>query len=532
VLLIACTNLANLVLSRGASRRHEFAVRRALGAGRARLIREQLVEGAAIALSGGALGVVVTDRLMTLVATVVRDTFPGIPHLAAFQPTLSIEVLIAAGGFALLAFLVSSLVPAVQLTRVSDRAVLSSDTGAGALPRWRGRSNLIALQVAASVCLYLVTALGVTLLTTEFSVTERPGLGRAAVVEVPFHDQQRDEGRIRSIADRVVDDLRRAPGVTMSAVGSIQDRMDHVALTLPGAVSRPGVPTGESTYLSVATPELLRVTGVPIVQGREFTDRDGAGSPPVIIVSRGLAGKLFGTADPIGRHVIATSPVWLPGESTTFTVVGVVADQVSDTSYDRINRVSYVPFAQRFTSELAFFATGPGDDLGPIVGHLRSAIQRADPDIAVGFAGRADRAGMRWMVAAGARLATIMSGSLATIAIVLAMAGLFGVLSHVVSRRTRELGVRIALGADRGRIVRLILKDGFRPVVEGLCIGLGAAALIRISLRALFEEPITAFDPIAFALGAGPIVIAAAIACYLPARRAAKVDPNVALRDV
>jgi putative ABC transport system permease protein len=527
VLLVACTNLANLVLSRGASRRHEFAVRRALGAPRARLIRQQLLEGAMVAAAGGVAAVWLASQIMTRLSEFVRETFTLTPFVSAFEPRLAPEVLAAAGGFALLSFLVSSLVPALQLTRISDRTVLASDTGAGAAPRWRGRSNLIALQVSASVCMFLLTALGVTLLSTEVMVTMRPGLEQVAVAHVPFGIQQRDEARVRHTIARIREELRRAPEVIAVSVGSMADRSVHVHLATP---QRPFDARGtvfESTWLSVATPNLFAVAGPPVVLGRSFTDRDVAGAPAVVILSRGLAGKVLGPGDPTGKSILARATGG--GAVRTLTVVGITPDE--DRGDGRVDRVAFVPYAQHFSADLAIYARGSGSDVQSIAMLLRAAIQRVDPDIAVTFAGRADRTG-RWLQVVGVGLVTTLAGSLAAITLVLSMAGLFGVLSHVVSKRTRELGVRIALGADRRRITRLILKDGFRPVLEGLFIGLGAAVVLRIALQPAFTKAITPFDPIAFVMGAVPILIAAAIACYLPARRASRVEPNVVLKSL
>jgi putative ABC transport system permease protein len=256
----------------------------------------------------------------------------------------------------------------------------------------------------------------------------------------------------------------------------------------------------------------------------------------VAVIDESLARKLFGRVDAAGEALVLSRRVDRAAMYLRepvierVTVVGVVADAPNGRGQDDHN--VYVPFLQQFDPNVSIVARGAGRDVGPLVASMQRVLRAADPDLAIGFAGPASLA-MRSGPAVVLGAMTVVAFSLATIALVLSMAGLYGVLSHVVSRRTRELGLRIALGADRMRIVRLVLKDGFRPVAEGAAIGFGSAAFIRWWLAPQFSTvPIAAIDPVSIVLGIGPLVIAATIACYLPARRAASVDPNVALRDL
>jgi putative ABC transport system permease protein len=543
VLLIACTNVANLVLSRGVSRRNEMAVRRAMGASRWQLIREQLVEGSVVACAGALGGILLTHALIASVQAAIEVSFGEWSELrvdARVEPAVLVAVAVAA----LLALIVSSLVPALQLTKTKNvRTALTSDTPAAALPRWRGRSNLIALQVAASVGLFLIAALfvrGIISLQVEES---RLRLDRVALASVPFSLQQDDELTTRAKIDRVLTTLEATPGVEAVAVTSVIDALRGRGTLFDIVVNpldKPYVPKlseGVSVTTAVATRRLFEVLGRTVRYGRTFDDRDDAGAPLVAVVDESLAKKVTGTADAAGREVWIRRS-WFDRAGAFIrepkidrvTIAGVLADVPNNRGRD--DDVLYLPFSQQFDPNVSILVQSDSTDVATLTNALRTAIREADPDVAIGYAGRADVV-MRFGPAVILGLLTIGAFGLATVALVLSMAGLYGVLSHVVARRTRELGVRMALGAGAGSIVRLIMRDGLRPVLEGAFIGLGSAAMIRLWLQPYFSTmTVTAVDPLAFLIGLGPLVVAAAIACYVPARRAAKVDPNVALREL
>jgi putative ABC transport system permease protein len=543
VLLIACTNVANLVLSRGVSRRHEMAVRRAMGASRWQLIREQLVEGSVVAAAGAIGGIVVTQALIAWVQAAIAASFGEWSELrvdARVEPAVLVAVAVAA----LLCLIVSSLVPALQLTKSKTvRTALASDTPAAALPRWRGRSNLIALQVAASVGLFLIAALfvrGIISLQVEES---RLRLDRVALASVPFSLQQDDELTTRAKIDRILTTMSATPGVDVIAVTSVIDGLRgrgtlfDMILNPVDQPYEPKVSEGAAATSAVATSRLFDVLGRTLRYGRAFNDRDDAGAPLVVVVDESLARKVAGVADATGREVLLRRR-WVDRAGSFIrepvtdrvTIVGVLADVPNNRGKD--DDVLYLPFSQQFDPNVSILVRGESTDVATLTGTLRDAIREADPDVAIGYAGRADVV-MRFGPAVILGLLTIGAFGLATVALVLSMAGLYGVLSHVVARRTRELGVRMALGAGTGSIMRLIMRDGLRPVLEGAFIGLGSAAMIRLWLQPYFTSmTVTAVDPLAFVIGLGPLIFAAAIACYVPARRAARVDPNVALREL
>jgi len=539
VLLVACTNLANLVLSRGVSRRYEHAVRRAFGASRWDVIREQLVESGVVALAGGAGGIASAQVLLVLLGRVAERYFGYAPQFR-FDARLEPSVLAAAALAILLALVVSGLLPALQLTRTSLYSSLGQGDSVATAPRWRGRGNLIALQVGVSVGLFLITALLVRQLAAEAPSGRGPDLRNVALVNVPFTVQHRDEARARQAVDAILASVRTLPGVESAAAASFSDALGgarpYASVTVP---DRPfaGTNEGESVSVVAATPGAFRTLDLSILRGRAFDDRDVPGAPPVIVLGETLSRTLFGSTEAVGQDVLvkfSTDVTRVRGGTPqpvhVLTVIGVTADS----HFNRRGAAEgtlFVPFAQRFEGDVDILARTSASDVAGLVQGLRTAVQRIDPDLAISIAGRADLVA-RWSPEVVLGLTAVLAGSLAALALVLAMVGLYGVLSQVVGERTREMGVRQVLGATEGHLVRLVLGQGVRPVVEGLVIGLGAATLIRLGMQPYLARPVAAVDPIAFTAAAVPLVAAALLACYLPARRASRVDPNVALRHL
>ncbi|HUK64033.1 MAG TPA: FtsX-like permease family protein [Dongiaceae bacterium] len=287
-----------------------------------------------------------------------------------------------------------------------------------------------------------------------------------------------------------------------------------------------------------ASPDLFRVLGIPLVSGRGFDTRDAADTPRVVVLSRQTAQHLFGSTEAVGRTVLmetaAAARLGDRGANSSleaWTVIGVARDTAVGTlglSTGR-NLIAYVPFAQREPRVVTIVARSSRDpdDLAAV---LRAGIRAADPDLVVVAAGSGadmlDGFGRTTRLLAGA------AGALGGIVLVLTMSGLFGVLSQLVARRTRELGIRAALGASPRDLRRLVLGDGMRPVGVGVVAGLTIGTLAGMFVHAMMGFAFGALDPIAVALAPVPLVLATVAACHLPARRAARVDPNVALREL
>jgi predicted permease len=526
VLLVACTNIANLMLARGSTRRQEIGVRRALGASRSRLVRELLVEAAVIATAGGALALVVARLALMIIAA---DIMPGVQfHL---ETTLSLDVFVAAGLGLAITTAVFGLWPAVNLTRQDPRAALASNTGTGAI-RWRTRRSLIVGQVAVSAGFLLFAAMCTwSLLSETRRGAGRVDIGRLAIATIRFPELAFDEQRTRLAVDRVLDVVGRHPEVESAAVTT----GFPVAFTYSAALTPPGEPfqDGRQDYpharFIAATPQIFTTIGLPVVEGRGFDARDSAAAPPVAVLAELTAREVFGTTRVVGRQLLARVVTYgAPSTPVPLTVVGVVADAETQPR-SRENRGGlFVPLAQQLLPSVELVVRTSGDP-STLLLPLRTLVRQADPDL---FAERSvtgeyrldpARWGMRYFGFAG--------GVLGVVALVLAMAGLSGVLLHLVARRSREMGVRLALGATPSALARLVIGDGLRPVLLGLYLGLpaGLAGWLALAPGArLTGSPISA--PVLLVV---PLVLlaSAAVACYLPAFRASRVDPNVALRE-
>jgi predicted permease len=529
VLLVACTNLANLMLARGAARRQELAVRLALGASRGRLVGEQLVESALVALVGGVAAIGVARVLMVWIASASVRLAPGLTVQIA--PALNLSVGLVAIGATAVALLVFGLAPALQLTRTDVRSALSAADSNATGPRWRGRRNLIAGQVAVSVALVGVAAIAIH--QTVLATTRDAGLDleRLALARMDFKFQGWDEARARQTLARVLDVVEHGGGVESAALASwlpVDPGADSAYLTSPDRPFADGQRSGRRVRPIVATSGVFRTFGVAIRRGRAFDERDSAAAEPVIVLSELAARAVFGETDPLGRQVLMRGPSDLKRTETP-TVVGVAADTDSGRIGDRTEPVVYVPFAQHYEARMAIVARAYGDP-GPLVGRLDIAIRRADPEVGITDAGTGIVLG--GVESVSLRILAGLTGLLGLLALVLAMVGLYGVVSYVTVRRTREMGVRVALGATRQHIVQLVLADGLRPVLEGLAVGFALSGVASVALRPVFERLMPALDPLMFAVVPIPFLVIALVACYVPARRASRVDPNVALRQI
>jgi predicted permease len=528
VLLVACTNIANLALARGTARRHETAVRLALGASRGRLIREQLVESALVACAGAAAAFVVARLLIVRFLSGELHLVPGV----SVQVTPEINVSVAAVALAstALALLVFGVIPAIHGSRGSVREAIASEGQNAPLPRWRGRRGLIACQVAVSAGLVSVAAL----CAQQLIALERHDTGmdieRLAFVQVSLQMTRRDEAQGRQALERMLEAARRLPGVQSAALSSgfpieIGARGGAVAV-------RPEELTGGIYSFMISSRDVFATWGVRILQGRGFDDRDTAASEPVTVLTDPLARHLFPSGAAVGQHV-ALRWIRLPGAPEqpiqTVTVVGVAADTDAGNAGNRGGGYLYLPWTQQYNPVMIVTVRTAGDPAA-LVDPLKRLVHEIDPELPVIDAEPASQlTGGRHVVL---RVGAAAAGLLGWLAFGLAMAGLYGVLSELVLRRTRELGIRMALGADSRRLLRTVLIDGTRPVLVGLAIGLGLGVILRLSFRPLFIRILPAFDPLVIALVPLAFLTAALIAAYVPARRASRVDPNVALRHL
>jgi putative ABC transport system permease protein len=527
VLLVACTNIANLVLARGAARRHEIAVRLALGASRWRLIREQLVETGLLTLAGSAAAFAVARILMVRLLT-------GDLRVASlsvqFAPEMNASVAVVAAASTLLALVAFGVIPALRGSRGDVREALASDGQNSSPPRWRGRRGLIACQVAVSAGLMSVAVLCAQQLLAVANHDTGIDIDRLAVVRVAVGMQGRDEAQNRRVLEEMLDAARRLPRVESAALSSgfpIELGAGGGAI---GATSEQL--TGGHYDFMVSTPDVFATWGVRIVKGRGFEEQDTGSSERVAVLTEPLARRLFPNGSAVGRQIVMrwSGSARQPSPPVeTVTVVGIASDMDAGWVGNRGGGLLYLPWTQHDRPVMTITVRTSGDPAA-LVDPLKRLVNRIDNDVPVIDAAVASSLddGRHLILRVGAAAA----GALASLALFLSMTGLYGVLSELVLRRTRELGIRMALGADARRLLRMVLLDGTRPVLLGLVIGLGCGVILRVSFRPLFIRMLPAFDPLVIALVPATFIAAALVAAYLPARRAAGVDPNVALRQL
>jgi putative ABC transport system permease protein len=383
---------------------------------------------------------------------------------------------------------------------------------------------LLRWQVAISAGFFIVATMFVKYTIAE--ARHDPGIDMKplGVAVLNFRTQLWDEARVRRTVDRVVEETRKDPAIEAVSVST------GMPLGLPAmrlTLSQPGttIDSKPDRYNATGvgtTPSLFRTIGVPILHGRGFDDRDQAAAAPVVVLSEFTARRIFGTSDAVGRPVVVEGRF-----RVTATVIGVARDTDVGYVFGESRPVVYLPLAQRYEPFLVIVARSTGD-AATAVRALRGALRHVDPDLAVEVigTGRTVLAGASVFLRAMGVAALALGG----LTLALAMVGLFGIQSHIVAHRTREIGVRISLGASPSQIQRMVLRDGYRPVVEGLALGLFIGVNLRVIVRAYTDLEVSVIDPWLFFVVPIPLIVAAFCACYVPAHRAAGVDPNVALR--
>jgi putative ABC transport system permease protein len=385
-------------------------------------------------------------------------------------------------------------------------------------------------QVATSVTFFLIASVLARVVIAEARHDSGVDVDRLAVGIAFLPRQTWDQARALRSMTAVLDLLAHEPGIDGAALATGApfgfNGTSWAQATTPDKPFMPGRQFAITDMLA-STPSIFRTLGVPIVRGRAFDARDDAAAPNVMVVSDKTARTFFGTADAVGRQLVTR--VWGRPPDETWTIVGVARATDSGRLMSRSNDTVYVPLAQHSEPLIAVYARTSGDPLRAAQ-LIQTSARRADPDLAIGTAGPAST------VLAGpyfaARVAATLASALGLLTLVLAMVGLYGVQAHLVTHRTREVGVRMAIGATRRHIEGMILREGFTPVLQGAGLGVVLAVLARLALRTFMNGDIQPLDPVAFALVPIPLVAAAFLACSIPARRAARVDPNVALRHL
>jgi putative ABC transport system permease protein len=530
VLLIACANVANLLLARAAARRKEIAVRLALGAGRMRLIRQLLTESFLLALLGAVAGLLIAfwinQALMALE--------PPVPAAWNFQIDLRLDA--AALGFAVLLTLITALIfglaPALQASK-PDLVPALKDEAPTTAPgsrylRWLSlRNTLVVAQVAVS----LVLLVGAGLFIRSLQHVQRLDLGfktedRLALT-LDLAQQGYDEVRARDFVAQAVERLNTAPGVERASAANF---LPLGVLRFGARIEIEGRPTPPDEQPRFGTDQVvglnyLRAMGTRLVRGRDFTTRDTAGAPRVAMINEWMARHLFPNEDPLGKRLRIGAPFAPLSDAPICEIVGVVEDVTFDLG-DRSGPVTYRPLAQHAFQSITLVVHTKGDPKAQIAA-VRSAVQAIDDNLPA-----QEIKTLEEMVSLQFWPARTLAGllaSLGSVGLLLASVGVYGVMSYSVARRTREIGVRMAMGAQSRDVVKLIVGQGLGLALAGAAIGLALSAVATRFLSSLLYG-VSATDPATFA-GVGLFLIGVALlACYLLARRATKVDPLAALR--
>jgi len=533
VLLIACANVANLLLARSEARQKEVAIRAALGAGRGRIIRQLLAESLLLAVIGGGIGMVLAYWGLRLLPVLGSEKIPRLQEIGLDARVLGFTFLTS-----LLTSVVFGLMPAYQAGKFDLQAALKEGGRAGMSSK--GRSRLRSALVVAEVALSLVLLVGAGLLMKSF--------WRLRQVDTGFRPEQvltlklfppassyPDDQHVAAFYENLLQRVGSLPGVTDAAVVDavpLGDRSGGTVMEIEGQPVE--VSALNSAGWRVVSPGYFRTLGVRLLRGRFLEEADQQQAQPVAVVNETLARAHWSDEDPLGRRIrLLNRP---PGQATTafLTVVGVVADVKNDSLTEAPRQEVYVPLRQReaaidgmgFERQMTLAVRTSGEPL-ELAKAIRQEVGGIDPSVPVASVRTMEQ--ILATVTVQPRFNMILLGIFAAVALVMASVGIYGVLSYSVTQRTQEIGIRLALGAGQGDVLKMVVSQGMLLALTGIVIGVASSfALTRLMAGLLYG--VSATDPVTFAAIAFLLAGVALLACYLPARRASKVDPTIALR--
>jgi predicted permease len=520
VLLIACANVANLLLARAAGRSREMGIRAAFGASRSRLVRQMLVESLVLALMGGAGG--------ALLAAWLSDAMGWMLPPMGFPLSLNLAWDYRVPGFALALTLFTvvavGLIPALRAAKVDPLVSIRNEAGAASLlaPRSRLRGALVVIQIAVSLASLLCGGLFVRALVEQRKVDPGFDPERALLLSMDLFPNGYDEKRGVEFYRQYVARVAALPGVESASLSN-QVPPNLFPGSSAGFEIEGYTPRADETInieYEVVAPRYFQTMRIPLVEGRDFSEADNAQSAPVAIVNETMARRYWGQGrSPVGKRLRATSGKWR-------TVVGVARDIKQFEPTEPTHPWVYTPHAQDYESMMTLIARTTGDPWQSLAG-VRAAAHDLDPTLPV-FDEKTlkTHSGVPLFLD---RIAVTFLSAFGLLALMLAAVGLYGVMSYSVTARTREIGIRMALGAQTGAVLKQVIKQGMILALIGVAIGLAAAfALTRLMESLLYG--VSATDVLTFTLVSLLLAAVAVLACYIPARRATKVDPMVALR--
>jgi predicted permease len=527
VLLIACANVANLMLARAAARHREIAIRAALGAGRRRIVRQLLTESLLLSLFGGALGLLVSWWGLHFLLAASSLNIPGLKDVGLDPSVLGFTAVIS-----VLTGVFFGLAPALQASRADLQDALKAggrNAGSAAVPN-RVRAVLVVVEVALS----LVLLVGAGLLSKSFLLLSEvsPGFEPEHVLSTDlslskskYPQPEQQQAGFAEIVSRAAS----IPGVEAAAVINPLPLAGNSSANTFLIAGRPALRPEDKPISNHRTisPDYFRALQIPLSRGRVFDERDNQHAPPVLIVNETFARRYFAGTEALGQRIIIEGERGDNGQPPPREIIGIVGDVRHESLDTESGPEYYVPYTQAPEAFMSLVVRSSAANPGSLAASLREAIKQTDKDQYV-----AAIQPMTKLVAdsvARSRFNTLLTGLFAAVALLLASVGIFGVLNYTVAQRTQEIGLRVALGAQTRDVLRLVLGQGVRLILFGLGLGLAASlALTRVLAGMLFG--VTPTDPLTFVAVSFLLAIVALLACYIPAHRATKVDPLVALR--
>lgn len=535
VLLIACVNVANLLLARSSARTQEFAIRSALGAGRMRILRQMLTESTILALAGGALGLLLASWGTRAIVKLVPVALPRASHIH-----LSIPVLCFTFAVSLSVGILFGLLPAWKVSRQKLQDTLKEGSRSVSGARHRTQDLLVVFEMAMA----LVLLVGAGLMIRSMIALSRvdPGFDPNGVttfsVAAPPPMSTAPPDAVRAYYREVDRRIRQVPGVAgASFVNGCIPMTGNDDEMLFWMDNEPKPQTTNDMHWSleyVVQPDYLKIMGVPLLRGRFFTSADNEHSPPVIVVDERFAHQFFGSQDPIGKRIN------LDDDDRQATIIGVTGHVMQwgldNEASSPLHAEMYLPFMQISDGDMSF-QDGLGTDVivrsrgdsEAAIGQIQNVLRQMNREQVV-----YDAQTMNQIIAdslSGRRFSMILLGLFAALALLLASVGMYGVISYLVTQRTQEIGIRMALGADRRQVLRWVLKQGGRLALIGVVAGLiSASALTRLMARSSMLYGVHTYDPWTL-IGVTVLLASVALAaCYIPARRAMRIEPMQALR--
>jgi predicted permease len=529
VLLIACVNVANLSLARSTGRTHEFAIRLALGAGRVRVIRQLLTESLLLAMAGGGLGLLFASWGLQGALKAVPQALPR-----AEEVHLDGRVLLFTLAASVLAGILFGLAPAFKTSRADLQETLKEGGRGLSGVRHRTQRAFVVAEMALALVLLAGAGLMIRSLVRLWSVD--PGFDPHNVLTflISFPSRTNSPQAVRATWRQLHDSLNAVPGVQAASLDASSIPMASES-DLPFWLEGQPKPSSQAemkiTLFYIVEPDYLNVMKIPLERGRFLSPHDDEHSPPVVVIDERFARDYFGGKDPIGKHVnfgilnVTAKIVGVVGHVKQFGLDEGPAPGLEAQCYFPIMQFPdrFIPLLARRVGVVARTAGSPLAQLGSIrqvLGEVNAQSVMYDTKAMDGII--ADSLAVR-------RFSMVLLGTFAALALVMSCVGIYGVISYLASQRTHEIGVRMALGAERWHVLQMVLREGAKLALVGVAIGVVAAfGLTRLMAKMLFG--VSAHDPLTFAGVAGLLILVALVACYIPARRAAKVDPMVALR--